>query len=37
VVSLHAAGRHDHKRLLFSLLAFEVWHAELVATPRDAL
>jgi asparagine synthase (glutamine-hydrolysing) len=33
----HGSGRHDHKRLLFALLAFEVWHDELVARPRSAL
>ncbi len=37
VLDEHASGRHDHKRLLFALLAFEVWHAELVAPPRSTL
>ena len=28
----HKSGRHDHKRILFSLLTFEVWH-ELFISP----
>jgi asparagine synthase (glutamine-hydrolysing) len=27
----HRTGRHDHKRILFSLLAFEVWHEQFIA------
>ena len=30
----HRHGRHDHKRALFSLLSFELWH-ELFITPAD--
>jgi asparagine synthase (glutamine-hydrolysing) len=37
VLEEHGSGRHDHKRLLFALLAFEVWHSELVSPPRSAL
>jgi asparagine synthase (glutamine-hydrolysing) len=37
VLDEHGSGRHDHKRLVFALLAFELWHAELVAPPRSAL
>jgi asparagine synthase (glutamine-hydrolysing) len=37
VLEEHTAGRHDHKRLLFALLAFEVWHNELVTAPRETL
>ena len=27
----HETGRHDHKRILFSLLTFELWHEQFVA------
>jgi hypothetical protein len=27
----HAAGRHDHKRVLFALLTFELWHEQFIA------
>jgi asparagine synthase (glutamine-hydrolysing) len=27
----HAVGRHDHKRILFSLLTFEIWHEQFIA------
>jgi asparagine synthase (glutamine-hydrolysing) len=27
----HRTGRHDHKRTLFSLLAFEIWHEQFIA------
>jgi asparagine synthase (glutamine-hydrolysing) len=27
----HRTGRQDHKRILFSLLAFEVWHEQFIA------
>jgi asparagine synthase (glutamine-hydrolysing) len=30
----HESGRHDHKRVLFSLLTFEVWH-ELFIAPSN--
>jgi asparagine synthase (glutamine-hydrolysing) len=30
----HTSGRHDHKRILFSLLTFEVWH-ELFISPAS--
>lgn len=31
MVREHARGRHDHKRALFSLLTFEVWHDLFIA------
>jgi hypothetical protein len=37
LVDEHAAGTHDHKRLLFALLAFELWHEQLVSAPRSSL
>jgi asparagine synthase (glutamine-hydrolysing) len=30
----HASGRHDHKRILFSILTFELWHEQFVAPAR---
>ena len=27
----HASGRHDHKRILFALLTFELWHEQFIA------
>jgi asparagine synthase (glutamine-hydrolysing) len=27
----HESGRHDHKRILFSLLTFELWHQQFIA------
>jgi asparagine synthase (glutamine-hydrolysing) len=27
----HESGRHDHKRILFSLLSFELWHQQFIA------
>jgi asparagine synthase (glutamine-hydrolysing) len=27
----HETGRHDHKRILFSLLTFEIWHEQFIA------
>ena len=30
----HASGRHDHKRILFSLLTFEIWHEQFIAPSR---
>jgi hypothetical protein len=27
----HAARRHDHKRVLFALLTFELWHEQFIA------
>ena len=30
----HASGRHDHKRILFSLLTFEIWHEQFIAPAR---
>jgi asparagine synthase (glutamine-hydrolysing) len=29
----HVSGRHDHKRILFALLTFEIWH-ELFISPQ---
>jgi asparagine synthase (glutamine-hydrolysing) len=26
----HESGRHDHKRILFSLLTFEIWHQQFI-------
>jgi len=31
VMREHESGRHDHKRLLFSLLTFELWHEQFIA------
>jgi asparagine synthase (glutamine-hydrolysing) len=30
----HEAGRNDHKRILFSLLTFELWHQQFIAPTR---
>jgi asparagine synthase (glutamine-hydrolysing) len=30
----HATGRHDHKRILFALLTFELWHEQFIAPAR---
>jgi hypothetical protein len=30
----HESGRQDHKRILFSLLTFEIWHEEFVSPSR---
>ncbi len=30
----HESGRHDHKRILFSLLSFEIWHDLFVVPTR---
>lgn len=30
----HESGRHDHKRVLFSLLTFEIWHELFISPPR---
>jgi asparagine synthase (glutamine-hydrolysing) len=30
----HETGRHDHKRILFSLLTFELWHQQFIAPSR---
>jgi len=30
----HESGRHDHKRILFSLLTFELWHQQFIAPSR---
>ena len=27
----HQSGRHDHKRILFSLLSFEIWHKQFIS------
>jgi asparagine synthase (glutamine-hydrolysing) len=32
IIREHESGRHDHKRILFSLLTFDVWH-ELFISP----
>jgi asparagine synthase (glutamine-hydrolysing) len=34
MIEEHAQGRHDHKRSLFSLLTFEMWH-ERSSAPRS--
>ena len=33
----HETGRHDHKRILFSLLTFEIWHELFIAPARWSL
>jgi asparagine synthase (glutamine-hydrolysing) len=33
MIDEHAQGRHDHKRSLFSLLTFEMWHERFIAPP----
>ncbi len=30
----HASGRHDHKRILFALLTFEIWHEQFISPVR---
>jgi asparagine synthase (glutamine-hydrolysing) len=30
IIHEHERGRHDHKRILFSLLTFEVWHQQFI-------
>jgi hypothetical protein len=30
----HGSGRHDHKRALFALLTFEIWHEQFIAPAR---
>jgi asparagine synthase (glutamine-hydrolysing) len=30
----HASGRHDHKRVLFAILTFEIWHEQFIAPTR---
>jgi asparagine synthase (glutamine-hydrolysing) len=30
LVEEHASGRHDHRRQLFTLLAFELWHRQFI-------
>ena len=30
LVDEHRRGRHDHKRLLFSLVTFELWHEQFI-------
>jgi asparagine synthase (glutamine-hydrolysing) len=30
----HESGRHDHKRILFSLLTFELWHQQFIRPSR---
>ena len=32
----HESGRHDHKRVLFSLLTFELWYEQFIAPARLA-
>jgi asparagine synthase (glutamine-hydrolysing) len=34
MIEEHATGRHDHKRILFSLLTFELWHEQFIAPSR---
>lgn len=34
MVDAHRRGTRDFKRILFSLLTFELWHAEFIAGPR---
>ena len=34
MLSEHAEGRHDHKRALFALLTFEIWHEQFIAPTR---
>jgi asparagine synthase (glutamine-hydrolysing) len=34
LIQEHASGRHDHKRILFSLLTFELWHEQFIAPSR---
>jgi hypothetical protein len=29
----HISGRHDHRRQLFSLLTFELWHRQFIGEP----
>jgi asparagine synthase (glutamine-hydrolysing) len=30
LIEEHAVGRHNHQRLLFSLVSFELWHRQFV-------
>jgi asparagine synthase (glutamine-hydrolysing) len=30
----HTSGRHDHKRILFSILTFEIWHEQFIGPAR---
>jgi hypothetical protein len=30
----HRTGREDHKRVLFSLLTFEIWHEQFIRPGR---
>jgi hypothetical protein len=34
IIREHETGRHDHKRILFSLMTFELWHEQFIAPPR---
>jgi asparagine synthase (glutamine-hydrolysing) len=34
MIAEHASGRHDHKRALFALLSFELWHERFVEPAR---
>ncbi|MEM7335460.1 MAG: asparagine synthase C-terminal domain-containing protein, partial [Chloroflexota bacterium] len=33
ILDEHYSGREDHKRLLFSLMTFEIWHEQFIKTP----
>jgi asparagine synthase (glutamine-hydrolysing) len=34
MIQEHESGRHDHKRILFSLLTFELWHQQFITPSR---
>jgi asparagine synthase (glutamine-hydrolysing) len=34
ILDEHRTGRHDHKRVLFSILTFELWHEQFVSPAR---
>jgi asparagine synthase (glutamine-hydrolysing) len=34
VLDEHTSGRHDHKRILFAILTFELWHEQFIAPTR---
>ncbi|CAN5842060.1 asparagine synthase (glutamine-hydrolyzing) [soil metagenome] len=37
MIDEHGSGRHDHKRILFSLLTLELWHEQFIRSPASAL
>jgi hypothetical protein len=34
MIEEHRRGRHDHKRALFNLLIFELWHEQFIRPAR---